>query len=227
MFDRREAGVPEPTLEVLLTQHEQLREGIRTHARRRARRTIGGLSAAGLVAGYALAERGDPRALALLPFVFGFLFFVQVASSSWILRLASEICRIQRRVGVAGFSFESRYGILSAGPSSRARLVSLGSVYALLLLAYLASALAGVAVTGPEAAGLPPAFAWIPAWLGPTYALLLVLMLGAFLAHLHEIRSFRRALWSPEADDAGDRQVRLADYADESAADRPADAGGR
>lgn len=130
--------------EILLTQFRQLREEIRTHAKRKGRRVTRGIAAIAVLLGYSVYDKGDPRVLAVVPVVIGLLFISHVLSVMWVVRAARQIVKIQQKIDVTGFGYEKNYGVLSQNHDRRVNQLPDSVMYLIITVTYLLSVVAGV-----------------------------------------------------------------------------------
>ena len=103
------------TLDVLLHTHEQLREEIRGHGKRKSRRFVATFTVTGVVVGYVFARGGDSRLLTILPLVLAFQMLSHISSRTYVAELSGVLARIEKQIDCAGVEYESHYGMLPTG----------------------------------------------------------------------------------------------------------------
>jgi len=97
-------------LDILLTAHEQLREEIRGHGKRKSRRFLATFSITGVVAGYVFTSGGDPRLAVVFPIILAFQYLSDLSSRTYVANLAAILCRIEERINCPGMEYEYYYG---------------------------------------------------------------------------------------------------------------------
>ncbi|WP_436930302.1 hypothetical protein [Halosimplex halobium] len=112
---RSQPGVSGEELEVLLHTHEQLREEIRSHGKRKSRRFVATFTVTGVVVGYVFARGGDLRLVALLPLVLAFQYLSHISAQTYVTELAGIVGRIEKQIDYPGVEYESYYGTLDTG----------------------------------------------------------------------------------------------------------------
>jgi len=119
MPDEVVPGVDGEELELLLSFHEQYREEIRGHGKRKSRRYIGGISALAVIFGYAFTASGDVRAWVLIPVVLTVIYFSHLSSRYYVAQLAALIAIIEARIDYPGAEYEFYHGAFSIGANPR------------------------------------------------------------------------------------------------------------